>query len=245
VRGLAHFASKAGLDIRGVGAAWLEKLAEEGVVTSPADIFRLTPDDLTVFERMGPKSAENFVSAVRKARETAPLWRVIQALGIRFVGEQTAKSLAAAFTDLDELGAAGEETLMAVPDVGPEVAGALRDWFAQPRNLALLEEFRGLGLWPRSERKPGAAAPAGALSGKTLVFTGGLPTLSREEAKALAEAAGAKAASSVSRKTDFVIAGEDAGSKLAKARELGVTILDEAGFLGLLGANTSTTGEPQ
>lgn len=260
---IKHFVSKAGLDIQGIGARWVEQLIDRGLVKSPADLFRLTEESLRGLERMGEKSAANFVAALGAAREQATLPRLLSALGIRHVGEQTAKALARAFGSIDALAAAEEEALRAVPDVGPEVAAAIRDFFAEPGNSRLLDDFKGLGLWPSATGdgqkgpgsgpalfspsrqnsllpllEPGAAGPpssAQPLAGKTILFTGALSGMGRGQAQRLAEAAGADVLAGVSRKLDVLVAGENPGSKLAKARALGVKILSEADFLALLG----------
>jgi DNA ligase (NAD+) len=180
---------------------------------------------------MAEKSATNLLAAIEASKATT-LARFIFALGIRNVGETTAKDLARHFGSLDRLIAAGEADLLAVRDVGPIVAQSIAQFFAEPHNLAVVGKLRAAGVhWVESA----AAQPsAGVLSGKTLVLTGALPTLTREAAKEKIEAAGGKVAGSVSKKTHYVVAGAEAGSKLAKALELGVTILDEAGLLALL-----------
>lgn len=228
---IIHFVSKAGLDVPGVGASWVETLVDKGMVKTPADLFRLTTLDFLKLERMGAVLAEKFVKAFAAARAGSSLTRFIAALGIRHVGEQTARSLAQAYRDLDELGAATAEDLQKIPDIGPEVAGAIVDFFADSGNRELLSELKALGLWPRAEEATAAARTP--LAGKTLLFTGTL-SVSRGEAKKLAEAAGAKVVSAISKSVDYLVAGSEAGSKLAKAGELGVTVLDEAAFNTLL-----------
>jgi len=236
---IAHFVSKAGLDIQGVGKSWVEQLVDRGVVQTPVDLFALTKGRLMGFERMGSKSAQNFVQALAGAKQTATLPRMLCALGIRHVGEQTARVLAQHFKSLDALAAADTETLTALPDVGPEVAASIRSFFGNEANRNLLEQFRQIGLWPVYESAP--VATDHPLAGKRMVFTGTLPTLKRSAAQKMAEEAGAVLVGSVSAKVDFVVAGEEAGSKLDKARQLGVPVLDEAAFLHLL----SGAGEPQ
>ena len=235
LRAITHFVSKAGLDIQGVGEKWVEQLVLAGRVQSPADLFTLTEKDLLGFERMGETLARKFLAALDTARTTATLARLLCALGIRHVGEQTARLLASRFRDLDELAGASTESLLALPDIGPEVAASIRYFFATPANRVVLERLRDLGLWPVAEL--GASAPAGnpetPLAGKTVLFTGTL-SMPRGRAQALAEAAGAVPASGVSRKLDYLVAGEKPGSKLAKATALGVPVLDEAGFRRLL-----------
>ncbi len=237
LRAITHFVSKAGLDIQGVGEKWVEQLVAAGRVQSPADLFTLREEDLLGFERMGETLARKFLAALETARDSATLARLLCALGIRHVGEQTARLLASRFRDLDELAAAPTETLLELPDIGPEVAASIRYFFATPANRIVLEQLRERGLWPVS---PGADAPAPAaqaratpLTGKTILFTGTLP-LPRARAQALAEAAGAIPVGGVSRKLDYLVAGEKPGSKLDKAKALGIPILDGEGFRRLL-----------
>lgn len=246
VLGIVHFVSKAGLAMDGVGEKWIEKLAEAGLLASPADLFdaeRINVARLQEFERMGARSAENFVASVAEGKRSATLARFLSALGIEQVGEQTAKELARRFADLDELAAADKGELMKLKDVGPKVADSILAFFANEGNRAMLERFRELGLWPRAEA---VADPAGLpLSGKVFVFTGGLPGMSRPQAQSLVERLGGSCSGSVSRKVHYVVAGEEAGSKLAKARDLGVPILDFAQFSAMLadhGIDTSTIG---
>ena len=232
-RSIVHFVSKAGLDVDGVGAKWVEALIDAGRVQSPADLFTLTQEELMGYERMGEVSAGNFVSALDEARRKAPLMRFVAALGIRQVGEQTARTLAERFRDMDELAAASTEELMALPDIGPEVARCIREFFENRQNRELLERFRQLGLWPTGGPKAQGEAAPGLLEGKRLLFTGTL-SRPRDEYRRMAEAAGANVASGVSKKLDALIVGADPGSKLEKARSLGVKVLDEEGFLSLL-----------
>jgi DNA ligase (NAD+) len=195
-------------------------------VHSPADLYTLTVLQLASLDRFADKSADNLVAAIQRSCE-ARLDRLIYALGIRNVGEQTAKDLARHFGSLDALMAANTEALMQVPDVGPVVADSIGAFFAEAHNRDVIARLRAAGVhW---EDLP-VIANNGLLDGKTIVLTGTLPSLSRDEAKAMIEAAGGKVASSVSAKTDFVVAGEAAGSKLEKAQSLGVTVLDEAGL---------------
>lgn len=228
---IIHFVSKAGLDVQGIGSRWVELLVDNGYVQTPADLFRLKKLDLLKLDRMGDKLADNFVTALAGAREHATLHRLICALGIRHVGEQTAKALTARYHDLDELSKAGFEELQTIPDIGPEVAGAICDFFAEAGNRELLQELRELGLWPHEAELP--IAPHGALAGKTFLFTGTL-SISRDVAKSRAEAAGAKVVSGISKSVDYLVAGDAAGSKLDKARLLGVTVIDEDAFNRML-----------
>jgi DNA ligase (NAD+) len=227
---LIHFAGRRAMDIEGLGDKLVEQLVDLDLVATPADLYGLEQATLAGLERMADKSAANLLVAIEASRGR-PLARFIFALGIRNVGEQTAKDLARHFGGLDALMAADETALQEVEDVGPVVAASLLAFFAEPHNRAVIEALRSARAWVDGEAAPRQAGP---LQGKTLVLTGTLPTLSRDEAKALIEAAGGKAAGSVSKKTDYVVAGVEAGSKLEKARELGITILDEDGLQALL-----------
>jgi len=228
-----HFGSQNALDITGLGEKLVKQLLAAGLVHIPTDLFRLTLADLTALPRFGEKSAKNFLAALEKAR-TAPLWRFIHALGIRHVGESTSRTLASRFSSLAGLGRARAEDLTSLNDVGPEVAASLEEFFQNPRHERFLADLTGteLGLAPRPPDP--AESRAGPLSGKKLVFTGTLTRFTRAEAKARLTALGAAVLSSISRETDYVVAGEAAGSKLAKARELGVNIINEEEFEGLL-----------
>lgn len=226
-----HFAQRRAMDIEGLGEKLVDQLVEGGLIHTPADLFKLGMMALAHLDRMAEKSAQNIVEALSKAKHTT-LPRFIFALGIRHVGEATAKDLARYFGSLDAVMDASEAQLLQVPDVGPVVAQSIAHFFAEPHNCEVIAQLRAAGVqWPESE-------PTGNtqqhLAGQTFVLTGTLPTLSREEAKALLEAAGAKVAGSVSKKTHYVVAGAEAGSKLAKAEELGIPVLDEAGLLALL-----------
>lgn len=230
LRSITHFVSKAGLDIQGVGQKWIEALVRAGRVHSPADLFTLTVDELLGFERMGEVLAEKFVQAFDEARHSATLPRFIAALGIRQVGEQTAKTLAENFANLDLLAAATPGELQDLNDVGPEVAGSIREFFDSPSNQELLARFKTLGLWPTYSHTP---LHSGPLFGKSVLFTGTL-TRPRPEFQNLAEKAGAKIASSVSKNLSYLVVGENPGSKLKKAEDLGIEVLDEATFLALV-----------
>jgi DNA ligase (NAD+) len=228
-RGIQHFAGKSAMDIDGLGEKIVQQLVEVGLVKDLSDLYRLTEGDLIPLERFAEKSAQNIIKAIQAGKKPA-LWRLINALGIRYVGEATAQLLAQHFHSLDELMQADLEELLHVEGVGKQVAASIRDFFENEHNLALIKKLQEAGVMGLP---PGPAA-ASPLAGKTFVFTGGLPHFSREEAKAQVLARGGKVTSSVSAKTDYVVAGMDPGSKLAKARELGVTILDEAAFEELL-----------
>jgi DNA ligase (NAD+) len=228
---IEHFASRRVMDIDGMGEALVEQLVDRGLVRNVADLYALTQEQLEGLERMGRKSAEKVLQNINASRQRS-LARLISGLGISFVGERTAQILADTFGDLDRIATLSAEQLMAAEEVGPKVAAAILAWFAQPRNRELIEQLRAAGLNFRQEVRTRTAGP---LAGCTYVLTGTLPTLKRDEAKALLEAAGAKVAGSVSKKTTAVVAGEDAGSKLDKARELGVEVIDEAELLRRVG----------
>ena len=228
---LLHFAGRRAIDIEGLGEKLVDQLVDRGLVHSPADVYGLDLDTLAGLERMAGKSAANLLAAIEASKATT-LARFIFALGIRNVGEATARDLALHFGSLDSLLAASEADLMAVSDVGPIVAQSIVQFFGEPHNVEVVKRLRAAGVhWPETA---GGKRVAGRLAGKTLVLTGTLPTLTRDAAKERIEAAGGKVAGSVSKKTDYVVAGEEAGSKLAKAQELGVPILDETGLLALL-----------
>jgi DNA ligase (NAD+) len=230
---ITHFAQRRAVEVEGLGEKLVEQLVDANIVCTLPDLYRLGLTALANLDRMAEKSAQNIVAALDKSKQTT-LPRFLYGLGIRHVGEATARELARHFGKLDAIMDATEEQLLAVADVGPIVAKSLRTFFEQAHNREVVEQLRACGVtWPEGEPAPVAAQP---LSGKTLVLTGTLPTLGREEAKALIEAAGGKVAGSVSKKTSFVVAGAEAGSKLDKAQELGVLVLDEAGLKHLLGA---------
>ena len=224
---ILHFASRNVMNIDGMGEALVDQLVDRGSVKSIADIYDLKIEDLMDLERMGVKSAGNVIRNIHNSRSN-PLPRVISALGIRFVGERTAVFLAEAFGSLDAIASASTDELQMAEEVGPKVAESLVKYFEVPGNRELIKRLRDAGLEFVYESKRPKAGP---LQGMTFVLTGTLPTLSREEAKALIEKAGGKVAGSVSKKTTFVVAGEDAGSKLAKARELGIPVLTEEELL--------------
>ena len=228
---IKHFASRKAMNIDGLGDKLVDQLLERGVITTVADLYRLDVDTLAGLERLGEKSARNLMEALDKSRQTT-LPRFLYALGIREVGEVSSLTLARHFRELDALIAADEATLQTVPDVGPTVAHHLHTFFRQPHNLEVIARLREAGIvWePMPELPAGTELP---LAGKTLVITGTLATLSRDEAKALVQSLGGKAAGSVSAKTDYVVVGQEAGSKLAKAQDLGIPVLDEAQFLSL------------
>jgi DNA ligase (NAD+) len=229
---IIHFAQRRAVEVEGLGDKLVDQLVDANIVRTLPDLYRLGLTALANLDRMAEKSAQNIVVALEKSKQTT-LPRFLYGLGIRHVGEATAKELARHFGKLDTIVDATEEQLLAVADIGPIVAKSLRTFFEQAHNREVVEQLRACGVtWPEGEPALVAAQP---LSGKTLVLTGTLPTLDREEAKALIEAAGGKVAGSVSKKTSFVVAGAEAGSKLDKAQELGVPVLNEAGLIELLG----------
>jgi DNA ligase (NAD+) len=231
---ILHFASRRMMDIEGLGDKLVDQLVDAGLIRTLPELYKLGVAKLTALERMGEKSAVNLVAALEKSKQTT-LARFLFSLGIRQVGEATAKELARHFGALDRVMDASVEQLQAVRDVGPIVALSIRTFFDQPHNREVVEQLRAAGIhWAEHEASAAADAAQLPLAGKTLVLTGTLPTLGRDAAKDLIEAAGGKVSGSVSKKTHFVVAGAEAGSKLDKARELGLVILDEAGLLALL-----------
>ncbi len=228
---LLHFAQRRAMDIEGLGEKLVDQLVDGGLIKTLPDLYRLGLTHLLALERMGEKSAQNLLAGLERSKSTT-LPRFLFALGIRHVGESTARDLARHFGQLDAIMDADTQRLLQVADVGPVVAESIHTFFAQPHNREVVEQLRACGVhWAESEPVAPAVLP---LAGQTVVLTGTLPSLSREEAKELLEAAGAKVAGSVSKKTSYVVAGAEAGSKLDKARELGVPVLDEAGLRTLL-----------
>ena len=240
--GLRHWVSKGALDVDGLGSKLIEQLVDRGLVGSLADLYRLDAALLASLDRMGDKSATNLVEALEASKQQ-PWHRQLYGLGIRHIGEVNAKALAAAFFSINSLAAAAleaPEQIAELHGIGPEISASLGQWLRTPANQQLLQDLRSVGLsLEASASEQQAASQAGAdadgvLRGKTLVLTGTLPNLSRSEAKALIEAAGGKVSGSVSKKTDYLVAGEAAGSKLTKAESLGVTVLSEADLTALL-----------
>ncbi len=228
---ILHFAQRRAVEVEGLGDKLVDQLVDGGLVRTVPDLYQLTLEQLAGLERMAEKSAQNLLGALQASKQTT-LPRFLFGLGIRHVGEATAKDLARHFGRLDAIMDATEEQLLQVNDVGPVVARSIRTFFEQAHNREVVEQLRERGVcWEEGE---GVAVAPRPLAGKTFVITGTLPGLSRDEAKDLLEAAGAKVAGSVSRKTDYVVAGAEAGSKLTKAQELGVAVLDEAGMRALL-----------
>ncbi|MFN3496181.1 MAG: NAD-dependent DNA ligase LigA, partial [Hydrogenophaga sp.] len=236
---ILHFAQRRAVEVEGLGDKLVEQLVDGGLVKTLPDLYRLGFAALSQLDRMADKSAQNLMAALERSKQTT-LPRFLFGLGIRHVGEATAKDLARHFGSLDRIMDAAQDQLLAVNDVGPVVAQSIRTFFDQPHNREVVEQLRACGLhWEEGAPAPVTSLP---LAGRTFVLTGTFPTLSRDQAKERLEAAGAKVAGSVSKKTDYVVAGADAGSKLEKAQALGVTVIDEAGMLGLLADGLPATG---
>ncbi len=257
MQSIKHFVSKAGLDVQGIGQKWIEQLVEAKRVRTPVDLFTLRVHELLLFERMGETLAQKFVDAFAKAQHEAPLWRLIAALGIRHVGEQTARLLAKNFANIHALSKAQAQELMALPDIGPEVANSIHAFFSSEKNVHLLLQLQELGLDPQStvhtQQLPDSAMEGtqtiqdphkqSPLYGKKILFTGTL-SMPRGEAAKLAENAGAELATTVSKKLDFLIIGDKAGSKKTKAEALGINILDEAQFIAYCHKETMSSHDP-
>ncbi|NYG35316.1 NAD-dependent DNA ligase LigA [Sphaerotilus montanus] len=239
---ILHYAGRRAMDVEGLGDKVVEQLVDAGIVRTLPELYTLGVAKLAALDRMGERSAQNLVDALEKSRHTT-LGRFLYALGIRHVGEATAKALARHFGNIDRLMDATVEQLTEVADVGPVVAQSLRTFFDQPHNREVVEQLRACGLtWDEHDGVPDAGPQP--LAGLTLVLTGTLPTLGRNEAKDLIEAAGGKVSGSVSKKTHYVVAGAEAGTKLEKAQALGLSILDEAGLLALIGPGRVAAGVP-
>ncbi|MDN5344333.1 MAG: ligase [Clostridia bacterium] len=235
LEGIIHFASRGAMDIQGLGPAIVAQLLEAGLIHDAADLYYLKKEDLVKLERFAEQSASNLLAAIAASKEQ-PLERLLFALGISHVGERAARVLAGHFRTLDRLAGAAVEELTALPDIGPRIAESIREFFAEPRNLAVLEKLKKAGVRMEAEA-PGAEAPdkpAGPLAGKTLVLTGTLPGMTRQEAEEVITRAGGKVSGSVSKKTDYVVAGEKPGSKYDRARELGVPVIDVSGLRKLI-----------
>src|SRR6266705_1334918 len=228
---ILHFAGRHAMNIDGLGEKIVDQLVDNGLVKDVADLYSLKLGQLAELERMGEKSAQNLLDEIEGSKKNS-LARLIYALGIRFVGERTGQLLAEHFSSLEELAAAKEEELEEVPEVGPKVAASIAEFFSEPANRNLIKKLQKAGVHPTAEKR---AVKSQKFAGKTFVFTGGLTNRTREEAAELVKQHGGKISSSVSKKTDYVVAGTDPGSKYDKAKELGVTILDEAQFEKLVG----------
>jgi DNA ligase (NAD+) len=232
VEWLFHFAGRGAMDIEGLGYMTVMSLLKEGLIQDPADIYALTADDLARLEGFADRSIENLLGAIDASKDR-PLWRLLVGLNIRHVGSHVAEVLSSAFLSIDALAEASEDEIDAVPEIGPTVAATVRAWFDEDENLALVEKLRKAGV--RLEDPPPKDTGPKPLEGLTIVLTGGLDTLSRDEAARFAQQAGARVSSSVSKKTDFVVAGENPGSKYDQAVNLGLEIVDEDEFLRRLG----------
>ena len=226
IRNIEHFVSRGAMDIVGLGIKIVEQLIDAGLVKDVADLYTLHRDQLLQLEGFAEKKAENLLASIETSKGQ-PLWRLINAVGIRGVGSVMATDLARHYADLEALSRATEEALQAIEGVGPNIATAIVDWFARPRNRELITKLKTVGVWPVSETRAVSDAPQ-PFARLVFVITGTLPTMSREEATGLIEAGGGKVTGSVSKKTDFLLAGESAGSKLTKAQALNVPVIDEA-----------------
>jgi DNA ligase (NAD+) len=234
IEALFHFAGRGAMDIEHLGYMTLMRLFEGGLIEDVADIFALDADKLTQIPGFKDRAITNVLDQVEASKDR-PLWRLLVGLNIRHVGNHVAQVLARAFGSIDAIAAASEDEIDAVPEIGPEIAGTVREWFDEPENLALVEKLRAAAVRLADDRPAGSDEGPKPLTGMSIVLTGGLDTLTREEAIELAQAAGARVASSVSKKTAFVVAGTDPGTKLAKAESLGVEVIDEARFLQRVG----------
>ncbi len=232
VESLSHFGGRGAMDIEGLGYMTVIALLDRGFIKDPGDIYLLTAEQLAELPGFKEKSISNLLGAIAGSKDR-PIWRLLVGLNIRHVGEHVAQVLAREFVSIDALAAASEEEVDAAPEIGPEIARSVYEWFHDPENRKLVEKLRKAGVRTADELRTEVAE--GPFSGLTIVLTGGIESLSREEATSMAQEAGARVASSVSKKTDFVVAGENPGSKLAKAEQLGVEVIDEREFLRRLG----------
>jgi DNA ligase (NAD+) len=233
VRNLEHFVSRGAMDIVGMGIKIVEQLAGSGMVKDLADLYKISKEDLLTLEGFGDKKADNLIQSIENSR-TQPLARVINALGIRGVGEVMAADLAVRYHNLDELAAASLDDLQEIEGVGPNIAQGVVDWFARPANRQVVEKLRAAGVWPVETAGEKAAAASDVFNGKTFVVTGSLNGFTRDGIKEFIQNHGGKVTDSVSKKTDYLVVGENPGSKLDKARQLGVQIIDETGLLKLI-----------
>jgi DNA ligase (NAD+) len=238
VQSLLYFSHRGVMNIEGLGEALVVQLLNSGLVKSIADLYTLTEEQLLTLERVGKKSAQAVLAQIENSKQ-AGLARVLMGLGISYVGERTAELLAAEFGSIEAVENATQEELERVQEVGPKVAASVHDFFQNEKNRALVQRLAELGLKMTAEKKQRTSQ----LEGLTFVLTGTFPTLSREEAKEKIEAAGGKVSGSVSKKTSYVVAGEEAGSKLTKAQELKVEVIDEARLLAMLANGISASSE--
>lgn len=234
IRNLEHFVSRPAMDIVGLGIKIVEQLVEAGLVKDVADLFTLHSEDLLTLEGFARKKADNLLAAIEAARRQS-LPRLLTALGIRGVGEVVAADLARYYPSLDDLGRARLDDLQRIEGIGPNIAEAIADWFARPANKNVLAKLKTAGVWPVHDASESGKQASDALSGMTFVVTGALPTLSREAVKEMIQQHGGKTTDSVSKNTSYLVVGENAGSKLDKARSLGIPILDEAGLMKMIG----------
>jgi DNA ligase (NAD+) len=230
IRNIEHFVSRSAMDITGLGIRIVEHLVSEDLLHDVADLYALTAEQLENLEGFASKKAENMVAAIQRSK-TQPLARLVIALGIRGVGESAAAELAARYQDLDRLAAASEEKLQSIEGFGPQIAQSITRWFRDERNRGIIRKLKDAGVWPQAGE--GSARAEGPFSGMTFVVTGTLSGFSRDEIKAIISERGGKVSDSVSAKTDYLVAGEAAGSKLAKARSLGVPVISESDLLRL------------
>jgi DNA ligase (NAD+) len=228
---LRYFAGRGQMDIEHLGEALIDQLVEAGLVSNVADIYKLTKEDLVELERMADKSAQNVIDSIEDSRKNRPLWRLIAGLGIRHIGVQTAQDLAEHFGSLDALMNASQTELDAVEQIGEKVAQSVYEFFHDDRNIDVIKELTSAGVEPQLPKKVKAK---GKLAGKTIVVTGTLENFSRQQAEQAIRLAGGKSSSSVSKKTDFVLAGENPGSKLDKAKKLGVEVINVKQFLRMI-----------
>jgi len=227
---LRYFAGRGQMDVERLGTSLIEQLVDSGLVGGFADLYRLKVEDLTALERMGDKSAQNVLDGIETSK-TRPLWRLLAALGIRHVGSQSAQILAEHFGSLEALRAAGQDELEVIDQIGPVMAESIYAYFRDPRHQATIDDLLVVGVKPQAEAR---RQDGGVLDGKTIVVTGSLEHFTRQKIQQAIKAAGGKASSSVSKKTDFVLAGTDPGSKLDKAQKLGVPVIDEQEFMQMI-----------
>jgi DNA ligase (NAD+) len=241
VRRVEHFASRSAMDIVGLGERQAELFVQQGLIRDVADIFLLKAEQLAALEGFGPKRIANLLAAIDAARQR-PLDRLLVGLGIRYVGTVAAQTLANEFGSLEAIMNACQEDLERIPGIGPVVAASIVDFFSRPENRALIEKLRAVGV--QGDGAETKARKSDTLAGKTFVLTGALPSMSREQASALITAHGGKVTDSVSKKTSYVVAGAHAGSKLVKAQQLGIPVIDEAGLLALVGSGGAAQAMP-
>jgi DNA ligase (NAD+) len=227
---IKHFASRGGMDIEGLGDKLVTQLVDRGLIKDPADIYFLKREDLLSLERLADKSADNLLSSIERSK-SPPLEKLLFALGIRHVGEHIARVLASTFTTLESLMQTSGDDLLTLREIGPEVAGSIKGFFHEPANLKVIEKLKQAGVQPQATLRPQSMP----LAGKSFVFTGTLAGMTRNEARQIVQSLGAQVSASLTKTTDYLVAGAEAGSKLQKARDQGVVILDEEAFLTMTG----------